>query len=178
MKQIILVLMMTLGFTTVSLMAQKDVNPVTDPKIVVEARYFGEGMSGIVGEHLIARIYSDRKIEYEDIGKGNRYKIKQSRISRGNFEKLIKLLSDKNIENISDNYSAIYPTIDHTEDLKLKISVNGKIREISIENFKPNLPKTKTIYPKQLVDIVCLLETLRKSAEIKFFFREVSDCKG
>jgi hypothetical protein len=172
MKLLIYVTAITLGFTQI-LVGQKVVNPsVTKAKVVAEAYYYGSGMSGIVGEHLIVRVYSDRTVEFDDLGVDTNYILKRSRISRKGFSKLNKLLSDENMGKIPDTYGAVYATIDHTENLKLNLLVNGKYKEINVENFKPDLPKTKKIYPAQLVEIVRFLESLRSSAEIHFFFRK------
>jgi hypothetical protein len=171
MKITIYAIIIIFGLTQICIGQELEQSDLSKTQIVAEAYYFGSGMSGITGEHLIARVFSDGKFEFDDLSANNQYIQKQSKISEEQLINLKKLLSNKNMEDIPNFIAEVYPTIDHTENIKLCLLIEERYKIIKIDNFKPNLPKTQNVYPEKLVTLIRFLESLRESAEIHFFFR-------
>ncbi len=174
-KSLVLLLIIT-GITN----AQQTENLTQDSsEILLEAFYSGVGMTTPIGDYLIARIDKNGEVQFEDSEVKNgvfEKEIKKTKISKNELENLIDLLTDESIKNLSNNYKAIYPTIDHTQNLTLKILVDGKLKEIKVENFKPNSSKSRKSYPNALIKIACIAENVRNNAQIKFFFEEIEIC--
>lgn len=148
--------------------------------ILLEAHYSARGMlSWVDGEHLIAKIYSDGVVEYEDVeiknGAPSPY-LRRATLSRDDLNSLSELLKSSDVQGLSSKYAAFSTTIDHSEDLLLKITTGNKVKEIMVENFKPDLPEASAKYPKALIRVACWAELARKNAQARFFFRESIAC--
>lgn len=147
--------------------------------LLLEARYLGVGMSGIDGDHLIARIYSDGVIEYEDLKSLRtfpRYYQRTAKLTEKELTDLSSLLSSADLGSLSGSYPAFSSTIDHRENLTLRFSFRGAIKQVEVENFKPDLPKASSAYPRKLLTVACWAEFARKNARLRFFFRESNFC--
>lgn len=147
--------------------------------LLLEARYLGVGMSGIEGEHIIARIYSDGEVEYEDLKSFSefpRYYLRTAKLTKKELTDLSRLLSSADLGSLSESYPAFSSTIDHRENLTLRFSFRGSIKQVEVVNFKPDLPKASTVYPRKLLSVACWAEFTRKNARVKFLFRESKLC--
>ncbi len=158
----------------------RDVDLQESKPILLEANYSSKGMfSWRDGSHLIARVYSDGKVEYEDVevknGVSSNY-LRRTMLSNEELNSLSELLSSADVQGLSSKYAAFSTTIDHSEDLLLKITSGNKVKEIKVENFKPDLPEASTKYPKALLRVACRAEVARKHAQTRFFFRESIIC--
>ena len=148
-------------------------------KVLVEARYSGIGMSRAEGNRLIARIYDDGLVEYEDVKDLHSvadYEMRTAKLTEAELKRLSRLLIQPEVGSLADSYAAFSPTIDHREDLTLRIYFQGAHKQIEVENFKPELPKANAFYPPKLLSVTCWTEFARKDARIKFFFRETNLC--
>lgn len=150
-------------------------------RVLLEARYFGEGMSGITGDHLIARIHSNGLVEYEEVvdrDQSPHHFVKTARLNSSQLTRLFRLLTTHRVSSLADHYEPVSSTIDHTENLTLKIFTRGRIKRIVVENFKPDLPRAITTYPRELLDLACWATLARNDAQTKFFFRESDVCSS
>ena len=144
-------------------------------EVIAEAFYGGSGMAKIVGRYLVARVRRDRSVEFDDYKDGEGFVRRRSTVPDDLFAKLDQFLSERKSRDFAATYSAIYPTIDHTENLELRILIDGKYRALTVENFKPHIEKIRNAYPKMLIDLACLLESTRGSSEF-VFFRTGNEC--
>jgi hypothetical protein len=146
--------------------------------IMLEVYYSGAGNWWLAGKHLIARVYSDGFVEYDDISPASeipeinnrRNTILQSETILG----LSTFLTTTEVGKISRNYESFSSTLDHTEDVVIKIKKKNGFKKISIINFKPELPQANKKYPKELIRLMCWADSVRKDAILKFFFRETT----
>jgi len=148
-------------------------------RVLVEARYLGVGMSAFDGNRLIARIYDDGLVEYEDVKDQHSladYEMRTAKLTEEELKRLSRLLIQPEVGSLANSYAAFSSTIDHREDLTLSVYFQGANKQIEVENFKPELPKAKAFYPPKLLSVTCWTEFARKDARIKFFFRETSVC--
>jgi len=148
-------------------------------KVLIEARYSGIGMSGTEGNRLIARIYNDGLVEYDDVKDLHSfasYEVRTAKLTEEELKTLLRLLSQPEVQLLSDSYAALSPTIDHRENLTVRIYFRGTDKHIEVENFKPELAKANAFYPRKLISVTCWAEFARKDARIKFFFRETNVC--
>ena len=147
-----------------------------DSRVLLEAHYSSKGMlSWRDGSHLIARIYNNGTVEYEDVevkkGVSNSY-FRHTTLSQEELQNISAFLKSKEVQNLSSRYAAFTTTIDHSEDLIIKIINDDQIKEIKVDNFKPDVPKVASKYPKSLLHIACWAEIARKNTETRFFFRD------
>lgn len=149
-------------------------------QVLLEAHYSSKGMlSWRDGDHLIAKIYSDGIVEYEDVEIRNGVSISSLRratLSKEELSDLSEFLKSNDVQGLSNEYAAFSTTIDHSEDLILKIRNGSQFKEIKVENFKPDLPEISVKYPKALVRVACWAEFARKNAQVRFFLRESPLC--
>ena len=169
----------TFVFVCSSLMGGPSPRAQRTRSVLLEARYFGVGMSGIDGDHLIARIYDDGVVQYEDVRALDRspiYDLKTAKLSEQRLNQLSTLLNDADLGSLSESYPAFSSTLDHRENLTLRFLFRGSLRQITVENFKPDLPKAETAYPRELLSIACWAEFVRTNSKMRFFFRESNLC--
>lgn len=144
---------------------------------LLEARYRGEGLIATDGDHLIARIYSDGKVEYEDLKSlttAPEYYQRTAKLTTKEIADLSKLLDSKELESVLDSYAPVSSTIDHRENLTLRFYSGGSMKQVKVENFKPHL--VQAAYPAKLLALACWAEFARKGATLDFFFRESKYC--
>jgi hypothetical protein len=177
MKTVIVVTLLAFLGTTLSSKENRD-TPDTG-RFLLEARYLGEGLIGIEGDHLIARIYSDGTVEYEDLKSlttAPEYYQRTAKLTTKELTDLSKLLDSKGLRSLSESYPSISSTIDHRENLTLRFYSGGSIKQVKVENFKPHLVKANNAYPQKLLALACWAEFARKNARLRFFFRESNIC--
>lgn len=150
-----------------------------EKRVLLEARYLGTGLSGIEGDRLIARIYSDGVIEYDDLRRLRsfpEYYQRTARLSASELTALSKLLRRDKLASLSESYPAFSSTIDHRTNLTLRFSTGTETKEIRVENFKPELEGALKAYPRDLMTLACWAEFARKNARLKFFFDQTNYC--
>ena len=177
MKTLISILAVSILSWFVTSVEKQDAPP--SRRVLVEARYSGIGLSGIEGNHLIARIYDDGLVEYEDIKDLHSfadYEMRNAKLTEEELKRLLRLLIQPEVGALANSYAAFSPTIDHRENLTLRVYFQGTQKQIEVENFKPELPKASAFYPSKLLSVTCWTEFARKDARIKFFFRETNVC--
>jgi len=146
--------------------------------VLFEADYVGAGMSGIQGNHLIAKICEDRTVQFEDVRQtkaGVEYVLRERKLSRVHYEKVRDYLDNPEAKKLDEKYPAFTSTLDHSEDLIMTIFVDGAKR-ITVSNFKPDIPAVSVKYPLGLLKLGCLANWVRGKSELVFFFRESAIC--
>ena len=152
-----------------SLVAQRASTEPEKKRVIAEAVYSGSGMAKVVGKYLFARVYSDGSLEFDDYDESKSFVRRYSKMTHKQRTRLTELLSDSETAEFLLRYEAIYPTIDHAENLDLRLLVNGTYVNLSVENFKPYHPRSRATYPPRLVQIMCFLETGRGADAFRFF---------
>ncbi len=168
-----------LAFLAMTLINKQNRHSPDTGSFLLEARYLGQGMTGIDGDHLIARIYGDGTVEYEDLKRlttPSEYYQRTAKLTTKELADLSKLLNSNELVSLSESYPAISSTIDHRENLTLRFYSEGSMKQVKVENFKPHLDKDSKTYPEQLLALACWAEFARKSATLNFFFRESNYC--
>ena len=148
-------------------------------RVLLEARYLGVGLSGIEGDRLVARIYSDGMVEYDDLKKLNNfpeYYQRTAQLSASELSALSTLLRSDKLASLSESFPTFSSTIDHRTDLTLRFSTGTQTREIRVENFKPELDGALKVYPSDLFTLACWAEFARKNARLQFFFEKPDFC--
>lgn len=174
-----LIVIATVVFLGTSLVSRQRTGVQKGRSLLLEARYLGVGMSGIEGDHLIARIYGDGVVEYEDLKSLRtfpRYYLRTAKLTEKELTDLSKLLSSADLGSLSEGYPAFSSTIDHRENLTLRFSFRGAMKQVEVVNFKPDLPEASAVYPRKLLSVACWAEFARKNARLRFFFRESNVC--
>lgn len=164
-----------LGTSTLIVYPQSNNRTVDNVTVIYEAYYSGRGNSWRTGKHLIAKVYSNGRVEFDDLkANGIVAELVQREVSLTSDElaQFRTLLKRDSIRRLDAFYGAYTTTIDHTEDLIINIIEEKKTRTIVVENFKPDLQGVKRKYPRDLVSLACLSENIRKGSNVRFFFRE------
>jgi hypothetical protein len=134
--------------------------------LLLEAYMLGVGMASPRGRHLYLRIYSDRRIEYEDERmKGSRldYFICRARLSVTEIKNLSGYLNGSDVQLLAKDYQPLEPPLDHVIDLTVSITRADQIQTIVIRNFSPTSPEAGEAYPTSLIELLCRIERLRKN---------------
>ncbi len=172
-----IVVIVALVFLGASFVSGQNTNAPITRSLLLEARYRGVGLSGIEGDRLIARIYNDGTIEYDDLRSLNthpEYYQRTAKLTGKELANLSSFLSSAELASLLASYPAFTSAIDHRTDLTLVFSFRGGVKRVEVENFKPLMDKESKVYPQGLLVLACWAEFARKNAKLSFFFWESS----
>jgi len=152
----------------------------SENQVILEARIAGTGMSWIQGKHLLAKVYIDGKIEYEDLkedGRSDEFYIKVGKLSQENIERLRAFLNSGSVAHLPKKVPSVTPTIDHIEEIFVTIYRDDGAQTVSVINFSPNSKKAREAYSPELLRLMCWIEHARKNAILKAFGDETEWCR-
>ena len=101
-------------------------------------------MSKAEGNRLIARIYDDGLVEYEDVKDLHSfadYEMRTAKLTEAELKRLSRLLIQSEVGSLADSYAAFSPTIDHREDLTLRIYFQGPTSKLKLRTSSRNFRK-------------------------------------
>lgn len=148
--------------SVVSVAAQK-----YDQPILLEVTVSSTGMVAPSGQHLYIRIFKDGIVEYEDEIADSappQFIIKRAKLNDTQLKSLVNFLQSSEVRNLSKEYPAIKPPLDHVVELSISIKNDGHSQGIAIINFSPTSREANRVYPASLIDLLCKIEYLRQSS--------------
>jgi hypothetical protein len=145
---------------------------------LLEAHVSSVGMVAVAGDYLFLRVLDDGQIEYEDeVFENNVHKfaLRKSKLSSAQLNELKTFLNDPELQKVAQEYEPDVPTIDHVATFDISIIRDTKSQVIKLTNYHPSFPEARDKYPAKLIELVCLMRSLRRhSAKFRIILNDCS----